>query len=92
MASKGRKNSGFYKRKLKFKQSKSFKDIVCEMVDFELERLTKMATQDLNIGCCVDNIDNVRFCFFHILSSRTYPFSNHINIISSNNHNHNLKI
>ena len=26
---------------------------------FKLERLTKMATQDLNIGCCVDNIDNV---------------------------------
>ena len=26
---------------------------------FKLERLTKMATQDLKIGCCVDNIDNV---------------------------------
>ena len=26
---------------------------------FKLERLTKMATQDLKIGCCVDNVDNV---------------------------------
>jgi GDPmannose 4,6-dehydratase len=30
----------FAKKKLKFKQSKSFKDIVHEMVDFELEKLT----------------------------------------------------
>jgi len=32
-------DSSFAKRKLKFKLSKSFKDIVCEMVDFELKKL-----------------------------------------------------
>ena len=32
-------DNSFAKRKLKFKQSKSFKDIVCEMVDFEIEKL-----------------------------------------------------
>ena len=32
-------DNSFAKRKLKFKLSKSFKDIVCEMVDFELKKL-----------------------------------------------------
>ena len=34
-------DNSFAKRKLKFKQSKSFKDIVYEMVDFELVKLNK---------------------------------------------------